>query len=121
MTVMRDKCQKTPSADECIQIKAQMEDLLRKCQTMITPVSACGDVRSRYCFIWPRELFCYVSPGGGGGNGNGQVPTQPPSSITDPEWTQVYRLKSTRRVGKLEKKNKYFLLFSFRFHRILMN
>ena len=61
---MWDKCQRTPSDNECVQIKFQMEDLLRKCQTMAPPVAACGEVRSKYCVIWPRELYCFASPGG---------------------------------------------------------
>lgn len=63
---MRDRCTQTPTVDECIRVKIQMEDLLRKCRDMITPVAACNDVRSKYCFIWPRELYCYISTGGGG-------------------------------------------------------
>lgn len=81
---MRDKCQKNPSVDECVQIKSQMEDLLRKCQNMATSVSACGDVRTKYCVIWPRELFCYLSPGGG--NGGGGTATKTPSVNNDPDW-----------------------------------
>jgi hypothetical protein len=67
LIVLRDKCNQNPYADECIQIKQQMEDLLRKCNDMVTPVAACTDVRLKYCFIWPKELYCYGSSGGGGG------------------------------------------------------
>lgn len=78
---MRDQCAKTPYADECTRVKAQMEDLLRKCSDMATPVAACTDVRSKYCFIWPRELYCFGSSGGGGGGGGG--------GGYDPDWYQV--------------------------------
>jgi hypothetical protein len=61
---MREKCAQNPYADECIRIKQQMEDLLRKCNDMVTPVSACQDVKDKYCFIWPTELYCYGSSGG---------------------------------------------------------
>jgi hypothetical protein len=67
---MREKCSKNPYASECTQIKSQMEDLLRKCKDMATPVSACTDVKDKYCFIWPNELYCYTFSGGGG---SGQV------------------------------------------------
>ncbi len=63
---MREKCSQNPFADECTRIKQQMEDLLRKCSNMATPVSACTDVKDKYCFIWPRELYCFISGGGGG-------------------------------------------------------
>ena len=46
-----------------------MEDLLRKCGQMASPVSACKEVRDKYCVIWPRELYCLTSGGGGGGGG----------------------------------------------------
>jgi hypothetical protein len=65
LTIMREKCSQNPNAEECTQIKLQMEDLLRKCSAMATPVSACDDVKNKYCFIWPRELYCYSSGGGG--------------------------------------------------------
>lgn len=58
---MKEKCAQNPYAEECTRIKAQMEDLLRKCNDMVTPVSACQDVRSKYCYIWPKELYCYGS------------------------------------------------------------
>lgn len=64
---MRENCARIPAAAECTNIKNQMEDLLRKCNTMATPVSACYDVKTKYCFIWPRELFCLTSGIGGGG------------------------------------------------------
>jgi hypothetical protein len=64
---MREKCAQNPYAVECTQIKQQMEDLLRKCNNMATPVSACTDVKDKYCFIWPKELYCYTYGGGGGG------------------------------------------------------
>jgi hypothetical protein len=63
---MREKCAQNPYAEDCTRIKSQMEDLLRKCRDMLTPVSACDDVKSKYCVIWPRELYCYTSNGGGG-------------------------------------------------------
>ena len=59
--MMREKCSKDPNAEECRHIKQQMEDLLRKCKDMVSPVSACVEVQQKYCTIWPRELFCYVS------------------------------------------------------------
>ena len=70
---MREQCSRTPFVVECTRVKQQMEDLLRKCRDMATPVSACGDVRTKYCYIWPKELFCYSSSGGGGGSGSNQV------------------------------------------------
>jgi hypothetical protein len=66
LNVLREKCDKNPYLDECTQIKRQMEDLLRKCNDMVTPVSACQDVKYKYCFIWPKELYCYSNNGGGG-------------------------------------------------------
>ncbi|UJR30295.1 hypothetical protein I4U23_017833 [Adineta vaga] len=86
LNVMRDKCAKTPGATECTQIKSQMEDLLRKCNDMVTQVSACGDVRSKYCYIWPRELFCYSS---GGGSQVTTTTTKSPSWNNDPNWYQI--------------------------------
>lgn len=62
---MRDQCAKNPYADECTRVKTQMEDLLRKCNEMATPVQACNDVKQKYCFIWPRELYCIGYSGGG--------------------------------------------------------
>lgn len=111
---MRDKCQKNPSLDECVQIKSQMEDLLRKCQTMATPVSACGDVRTKYCIIWSRELFCYLSPGGG--NGGGGTATKAPSVNNDPDWLLVNRL-----INRLIENESNSLLSFRRFHRTRMN
>ncbi len=64
---MREKCAQNPYADECTRIKQQMEDLLRKCNDMVSPVPACKDVRDKYCVIWPRKLYCYSSSYGGGG------------------------------------------------------
>ena len=61
---MKEKCTQNPYAEECTRIKQQMEDLLRKCNDMVTPVEACSEVRSKYCFIWPNELYCYSSGGG---------------------------------------------------------
>ncbi|CAF1529821.1 unnamed protein product [Didymodactylos carnosus] len=58
---MRDQCTKNPYAEECSRIKTQMEDLLRKCRDMTTPVSACDDVKTKYCYIFPTELYCYSS------------------------------------------------------------
>ncbi|CAF2962193.1 unnamed protein product [Rotaria sp. Silwood2] len=81
LIVMRDRCADTPYADECTRVKSQMEDLLRKCSSMVTPVSACNDVRTRYCFIWPRELYCFGS--------GGQVTVKPPPWNTDSDWTQI--------------------------------
>jgi hypothetical protein len=67
---MRDKCAKNPSIDDCTRLKQQMEDLLRKCKDMTTPVSACVDVRTKYCFMWSKELFCYTSITGNSASGN---------------------------------------------------
>jgi hypothetical protein len=64
---MREKCSQNPYAEDCTRIKQQMEDLLRKCNDMVTPVAACSEVGSKYCFIWPTELYCYTSGGSGGG------------------------------------------------------
>ncbi|CAF3915612.1 unnamed protein product, partial [Adineta steineri] len=88
LSIMRDKCAKEPNAEECTRIRSQMEDLLRKCRDMATPVSACDDVRGKYCTIWPKELFCYSSGGGGGGS---QIvtTTRPTSSGNDPNWYQI--------------------------------
>lgn len=58
---MRERCAQNPSASECTSVKLQMEDLLRKCAGMATPVSACQDVKSKYCYIWPRGLYCGAS------------------------------------------------------------
>ncbi|CAF4923984.1 unnamed protein product [Rotaria sp. Silwood1] len=77
LIVMRERCAQTPNVDECTRVKSQMEDLLRKCREMVTPVPACNDVKDKYCFIWPKELYC-----------SGFVP-QPPTWITDSDWTQV--------------------------------
>ena len=60
---MREKCAQNPSAAECTSIKQQMEDLLRKCRLMVTPVSACQEVSTKYCFIWPKEHYCLTSGG----------------------------------------------------------
>jgi hypothetical protein len=62
---MREKCTQNPYDGDCTRIKSQMEDLLRKCNEMVSPVSSCSDVKSKYCVIWPRELYCYSSGGGG--------------------------------------------------------
>ncbi|CAF3725082.1 unnamed protein product [Rotaria sordida] len=82
LVVMRERCAKTPYVDECTGVKSQMEDLLRKCRAMVTPVPACDDVKNKYCFIWPSELYCYgFNSGGGGGGGSdsdwSQIPSDP--------------------------------------------
>ncbi|CAF4266421.1 unnamed protein product, partial [Rotaria magnacalcarata] len=92
---MREKCAKNPYEEDCIRVKQQMEDLLRKCSAMATPVSACSDVKSKFCAIWSTELYCFISNNGGGGS---QVTTKSPSWNTDPDWNQIpydsYELKS---------------------------
>ncbi|CAF3334446.1 unnamed protein product [Rotaria socialis] len=95
LTIMREKCAKNPYDEDCIRIKQQMEDLLRKCSAMATPVSACSDVKGKFCAIWSTELYCFISNNGGGGS---QVTTKSPSWNTDPDWNQIpydsYELKS---------------------------
>ncbi|CAF1135050.1 unnamed protein product [Adineta ricciae] len=85
LSVLQNTCANTPNAGDCVRIKLQMEDLLRKCNDMVTQVSACGDVRSKYCYIWPAELFCYTS----GGGGQVIVTTKAPSGTNDPNWYQI--------------------------------
>ncbi|CAF4343131.1 unnamed protein product, partial [Didymodactylos carnosus] len=61
LNVMRVHCTKNPSLEDCTRIKKQMEDLLRKCREMRTPVSACNAVKDKYCYVFPTELYCYTS------------------------------------------------------------
>lgn len=79
-----------------------MEDLLRKCSGMSTPIPECREVQTKYCSIWPRELYCL----NGGGGGSVRIPTislcfliihcvwklkgTPAPSNNDPDWLQVH-------------------------------